>query len=345
MTIPSTASIEPSASPPEGDATRRRGRHLPGLSPRLTFLRRRVIRVLVSLALVVVATFLIVHIVPGDPVRAALGPSATPTLVAHARAELGLDKPELQQFADYVTGLFHGHLGLSLQTQRSVGTTLGDRLPVTLTLAGVAFAVAALLCVPIGMLTAVAVYRRRRRWLGNTVQWLLGAFIAMPDMLLGVGLIALFGITLHALPVAGWGTFAQLVLPVVALAIGPMSYLARIVHVEMLSVLETPFMTTARGKRLPAHLRYLRHALPNIITGALTAGGLVLTGLVAGTVIIETVFAIPGLGTTIVTSITAKDYPMIQGVVLLYASLVLGLNLVIDLILTALDPHSSLLEG
>jgi peptide/nickel transport system permease protein len=327
--------------PPDGDLPRRRD----GRSPRLTFLRRRVIRLLVSLALVIVATFLIVHLVPGDPVRAALGHSATPELVEHTRAQLGLDQPPLQQFWHYVTGLVHGDLGVSLQTQRPVGETLGDRTPVTLTLAGVAFAIAALAALPIGMATAVAVYRRRCRWLGNAVHWLLGAFIAMPDMLVGVGLIALFGITLHALPVAGWGTFAQLVLPVVALSIGPLSYLARIVHVEMLSVLETPFMTTARGKRLPARRLYLRHALPNIITGALTAGGMVLTGLVAGTVIIETVFAIPGLGTTIVTSITAKDYPMIQGVVLLYAGLVLGLNLVIDLILTALDPHSSLLEG
>jgi peptide/nickel transport system permease protein len=341
MTIPPTASSEPSAVPPDGVLPRRRD----GRSPRLTFLRRRVIRLLVSLALVIVATFLIVHLVPGDPVRAALGHSATPELVEHTRAQLGLDQPPLQQFWHYVTGLVHGDLGVSLQTQRPVGETLGDWTPVTLTLAGIAFAIAALAAVPIGMATAVAVYRRRRRWLGNAVHWLLGAFIAMPDMLVGVGLIALFGITLQALPVAGWGTFAQLVLPVVALSIGPLSYLARIVHVEMLSVLETPFMTTARGKRLPARRLYLRHALPNIVTGALTAGGMVLTGLVAGTVIIETVFAIPGLGTTIVTSITAKDYPMIQGVVLLYAGLVLGLNLVIDLILTALDPHSSLLEG
>ncbi len=128
-------------------------------------------------------------------------------------------------------------------------------------------------------------------------------------------------------------------------SVGPLAYLARIVHVEMLAVLETPYMTTARGKRLPARLLYLRHALPNMITAALTTGGLILTGLVAGTVLIEAVFVIPGLGSTIVSSITAKDYPMIQGVVLVYAALVLGLNLLIDLVLATLDPRSSIMEG
>jgi len=132
---------------------------------------------------------------------------------------------------------------------------------------------------------------------------------------------------------------------VLALAIGPMAYLARIVHVELLVVLDATYLTTARSKRLPGRLIYLRHALPNMLTSALTIGGLMLTGMVAGTVLIETIFAIPGLGTTIVSSITAKDYPMIQGVVLVYAGMVLVLNLVVDLVLMTIDPRSSLAEG
>lgn len=316
-----------------------------GPSPRALFVLRRLGRALVALAIVVVATFAIVHLVPGDPVRAALGPSASPALVARTRAELGLDRPELRQFLAYVGGLFRGDLGVSLQSRRPVGATLGERFPVTLTLAVLAFVIAAIGAVPIGVATAVAAWNGRRRALNAAVAWLLGGLIAIPEFLLAVGLIALFSIALPAFPAAGWGSAPEAVLPVTALAVGPMAYLARIVHVETLAVLATPYMTTARGKRLPARLLYLRHALPNMITAALTAGGLILTALVAGTVLIETVFAIPGLGSTIVSSITAKDYPMIQGIVLVYAVLVLGLNLVIDLVLATVDPRSSIMEG
>lgn len=339
MAVPSTASqVLPTGPTP----TRRGDRRLP---PRTAFVLRRVGRALVSFAVVVVATFLIVHLVPGDPVRAALGPSATPELVERTRVELGLDKPAFQQFVDYVSGLCHGDLGTSLRSHRAVGETLANRFPITFTLAVLAFLVAALCAVPLGVATAVTAWRRRRRVVNTAISWLLGALIAIPDYLLAVGLIALFGIAIPVLPAAGWGSAAEAVLPVAALAVGPLAYLARIVHVETLAVLDTPYMTTARSKRLPARILYLRHALPNMITAALTVGGLVLTGLVAGTVLIETMFAIPGLGSTIVSSITAKDYPMVQGVVLVYAGLVLVLNLLIDLVLATADPKSSIMEG
>ncbi|MFD0662276.1 ABC transporter permease [Thermocatellispora tengchongensis] len=315
------------------------------LPPRAAFVLRRIGRALVSLGVVVVATFLIVHLVPGDPVRAALGPSATAELVARTRAELGLDQPAFRQFLDYLSGLLRGDLGVSLRSHRPVAATLAERFPTTLVLACLSFLVSMLGAVPIGVATAVSAWGGRRRMVDAGLSWLLGALIAIPNFLLAVGLIALFGITLKAFPVAGWGGAAEAVLPVAALAVGPMAYLARIVHVEMLTVLGTPYMKTARSKRLPARLLYLRHALPNMITAALTTGGLVLTGLVAGTVLIEAVFVIPGLGSTIVSSITAKDYPMIQGVVLVYAVLVLGLNLLIDLVLATLDPRSSIMEG
>ncbi|MEV0620155.1 ABC transporter permease [Nonomuraea sp. NPDC050404] len=332
---------------PDDPAQAGRGDRAPlvRVPPRVAFVLRRAGRALVSLAIVVVATFLIVHLVPGDPIRAALGPSATPELVARTRAELGLDKPALQQFIDYVSGLLRGDLGVSLRSHIPVADTLAVRFPTTLVLACLSFLVAAAGAIPLGVATAVSAWGGRRRALDSGLSWLLSALIAIPNLLLAVGLIALFGVTLGVLPVAGWGGAAEALLPVAALAVGPLAYLARIVHVEMLAVLGAPYMTTARGKRLPARLLYLRHALPNMITAALTTGGLILTSLVAGTVLIETVFVIPGLGTTIVSSITAKDYPMIQGVVLVYAILVLALNLLIDLVLATLDPRSSIMEG
>jgi peptide/nickel transport system permease protein len=346
MTIPSTVvtaaptvlSTEPSPA--------RRGDRLFSIvgSPRLAFLLRRFVRAVISLAIVLVATFFMVHLVPGDPVRAALGPTAPAETVEMLRRTLGLDLPLGEQFAKYVGGLFRGDLGISISTQRPVAATLSERLPATLMLSVVSFIVAALGAFPIGVATAVSARGGRHRALDLGVSSLLGVVIAVPNFLLAVVLIWLFSIVVPLAPSAGWGTPQHAVLPVLALAIGPLAYLARIVHVEMVRVLDAPYITTARSKRLPAQLLYLRHALPNIVTATLTAGGVVLTGLVAGTVLIETVFVIPGIGSTIVSSITTKDYPLIQGVVLTYAVLVLAANLVIDLLLAVLDPRSAIAE-
>lgn len=325
----------------------RRGarRVLPGLSPRMSFLVRRVRRLLVSLAVVVVATFLIVHLVPGDPVRAALGPSATEELVAATRAELGLDKSTIDQFVDYVSGLLRGDFGVSIRTNRSVGATIAQRYPATLTMAVLAFVVAILGALPIGVASAISARSGKHGLRDSFVSSALGFLIAIPNFLLAVGLIAVFSVTLGWLPVAGWGQPQHMVLPVLTLALGPMAYLARIVQVEMLTVLDSTYITTARAKRLPPRLVYLRHALPNIVTSSLTVGGLILSGLTAATVLVEMVFAIQGLGEVTVAAVGGKDYPMIQGVVLVYAVTVLGVNLLVDLILITVDPRSSIAEG
>jgi peptide/nickel transport system permease protein len=346
MTIPSTVLTATPAIASTEPSRRRRGDRLISIvgSPRLAFLVRRLFRVIVSLAIVLVASFFMVHFVPGDPVRAALGPTAPPETVELLRRTLGLDLPLGEQFVNYIAGLFRGDLGVSISTQRPVATTLSERLPATLMLSVVSFIVAALGAFPVGVATAVSARAGRHRGVDLGVSSLLGIIIAVPNFLLAVVLIWLFSIVVPLAPSAGWGSPEQAVLPVLALAIGPLAYLARIVHVEMVRVLDAPYITTARSKRLPAHLLYLRHALPNIVTATLTAGGVVLTGLVAGTVLIETVFVIPGIGSTIVSSITTKDYPLIQGVVLAYAVLVLAANFVIDLLLAALDPRSAIAE-
>lgn len=347
MTIPSTVlTAQPTTLSTEPSPARRGDRLLSLVgSPRLAFLLRRFARAIISLAIVLVASFFMVHLVPGDPVRAALGPTAPPETVELLRRTLGLDLPIGEQFINYIAGLFRGDLGVSISTQRPVAATLSERLPATLMLSVVSFIVAALGAFPIGVATAVSARAGRHRAADLGVSSLLGVIIAVPNFLLAVVLIWLFSIVIPLAPSAGWGSPQHAVLPVLALAIGPLAYLARIVHVEMVRVLDAPYITTARSKRLPAHLLYLRHALPNIVTATLTAGGVVLTGLVAGTVLIETVFVIPGIGSTIVSSITTKDYPLIQGVVLAYAVLVLAANLVIDLLLAALDPRSAIAEA
>jgi peptide/nickel transport system permease protein len=157
-----------------------------------------------------------------------------------------------------------------------------------------------------------------------------------------VGLVYIFAVQLQWFPIAGQSDAMSYVLPVISLTVGSAAILARIVRVETLSVLGEDFVRTARAKRLPARTIYLRHALPNALTATLTFGGLLLTGLVAGTVLVENVFAWPGLGTVIVSSIQSHDYPVVQAVVLVYGLMVLAVNLLVDVLLALIDPRSTL---
>ncbi|GAA3666351.1 ABC transporter permease [Microbacterium marinilacus] len=315
------------------------------LSPRADFAIRRLGRLVVSLLIVVLAAFFVVHLVPGDPVRAALGPTAPAALVEATRAELGLDKPVPQQLLDYLGSLLQGDLRTSIQTGQSVSSTIASRFPNTLLLAALGFVVAVVGALPIGMGAALIARTGRGRAANGGISGFLGVLIAIPDFVLSVGLIAAFSMWLGIFPPAGWGEARNVVLPVLGLALGPMAYLARIVQVEMIKVLDSTYIATARAKRLPQRIILLRHALPNIVTATLTVGGLLLSGLVAGTVIIETVFAIPGAGNTLVSAVGTKDYPMIQGMVLVYAGMVLAVNLVVDLILITIDPRTTIAEG
>jgi peptide/nickel transport system permease protein len=298
----------------------------------------------VSLWVLVTVSFLMIHLVPGDPVRAALGMTAPTELVEAKRQALGLNDPLLTQYVHYLGNLLHGDLGESITTQLPVSETISQRLPATASLAVLAFLVAIAVAVPLGVTVAVATRRGRRRrtelaFAGGSV--VLGA---IPDFLVGVALVAVFAVGLGWFPVAGRTDASSYVLPVLALAIGPAAVLARIVRVEMLAVLETDYVRTARAKRLPARRIYLRHALPNAVTATLTLGGMLLASMVAGTVLVENVFSWPGLGSTIVQSIVTKDYPVVQGTVLVYGLGVLVINTLVDVALAVLDPRSTIGE-
>ena len=313
--------------------------------PWLRFALRRGGRLLVSLWVLVTASFLILHLIPGDPVRAALGPTAPAALVAARRASLGLDDPLWQQYLDHLLGVLTGDLGSSLGSSLPVSQIIGQRLPATLELALLSFLVVVALAVPVGVGMAVLTRggRRRRAELafssGSTV---LGA---IPDFVVGVAFVYVFSVTLGWLPVAGRTTPSSYLLPVLALAIGPAAALARIMRVEMLTALRADHVRTARAKRLPAAQVYLKHALPHALTASITLGGLLLGALVAGTVLVENVFSWPGLGSTIVSSILEKDYPVVQAVVLVYGAGVLLVNLAVDVVLSLLDPRSVIREN
>jgi peptide/nickel transport system permease protein len=314
-------------------------------SPWVGFVLRRLRRLLVSLWVLVTAAFFMIHLIPGDPVRASLGATAPQELVEARREALGLNDPLWQQYVDYLRNLLTGDWGSSMTTDVAVSQIIADRLPATVEIAAYAFVVIMLISLPVGVLMAALTRggRGRRTELAFTSSSVVVA--AIPDFLLAVGLVYTFGVSLGWVPVAGKSTIESYILPVLALAIGPTAVLARIVRVEMLTVLDADYIRTARAKRLPARWIYLRHALPNAVTTTLTVGGLLLGGLVAGTVLVENVLAWPGLGSTIVSSILSKDYPVVQGIVLVYGVGVLVINLVVDVALALLDPRSAIRES
>jgi len=312
--------------------------------PWVRFAVRRLGRLLISLWVLITASFLMIHLIPGDPVRAALGPTAPASLVAAKREEMGLDDPILVQYWHYLQHLFSGDLGTSMISQLPVADIVSQRLPATLALALLAFVVAVVVAVPLGVTMGVLTRRghgRRTELAFTTSSVIIGI---IPDFLIAVGLVYVFGVNLGWLPVAGNDTPSSYVLPVLALMIGPAAILARIIRVEMVAVLEADFVRTARAKRIPNRNVYLGHALPNALTASLTLGGLILGSMVAGTVLVENVFAWPGLGSTIVRSILTKDYPVVQAIVLVYGLGVLVANTLVDVVLAVIDPRSTIRE-
>ncbi|MBO9523684.1 MAG: ABC transporter permease [Nocardioidaceae bacterium] len=297
------------------------------------------------MAVVVTASFAMVHALPGDPVRSALGLRASPETIAATRERLGLDDPLWKQYVDYVWHLLHLDLGTSLDSQTPVSELLGQLVPATVKLGLVAFVVCIAIALPLGMLIGIATRDGRGRGLHLGFGGSTGLALSMPDYLLAVGLVFVFAVTLDVLPVAGMSGHSSYVLPVTALVIGPIAHLARIVRAETQRVLAEDYIRTARAKRLPARVVYLRHALPNTLTPTLTVSGMILASMLAGTVLVENVFAWPGVGAELVHSVIVKDYPVVQAVALFFGSAVLLINLVVDIAIAVVDPRSTIKES
>ncbi|MFC4914103.1 ABC transporter permease [Actinomadura gamaensis] len=311
-----------------------------GANPWLVFFARRLAGMAGVLVTLVVATFVMVQLIPGDPARALAGTDATGAQVEQFRHQLGLDRSLPSQFWSYVTGLLRGDLGTSFQTREPVSDVIGGRLPFTAELAFTAITVVLLIAVPLGMSVAIATRGGRRGRVDAAFTFVTGLVGATPEYVLGTLLVLIFAISLRILPAAGAATPSSLVLPVVAIALPSTCVLARIVRREAAVVLTQDYMRTARGHRLPPLTLYARHALPNLLTGTLTMGGLMLTAMLGGTIIVESVFAWPGLGGRVVEAIINRDRPVIQGTVLVLGILAALLNLIIDVLLGLLDPRT-----
>ncbi|MFC9328649.1 ABC transporter permease [Kitasatospora sp. NPDC057015] len=312
--------------------------------PWTRFLGRRTARLLLSLGVVLTASFAMIRLVPGDPVRAALGVDADPALVAARRHGLGLDTPFLTQYRHYLDGLVHGDLGTSLVTGTPVAELVRTRLPATLEIAGLAFLVTLAVALPGGLLAALRTRDGRRPRTELAFTAVTAGLVGVPDFVLAAGLTALLAVGLRLLPVAGAAGAESFVLPVLALSLAPTAVLLRIVRVEALKVLGEDYLRTARAKRLSPARRYLRHAAPNTVTAALTVAGSLLPALIAGTVLVEKVFAWPGIGSAMAQSVVAQDYPVVQAMVLVLGATVLLASLLVDVLLAVLDPRSTIRE-
>ena len=310
------------------------------ISPWQRFLVRRLAGLVGIFASLVVVTFFIVAALPGDPARSIAGPDATADRIEQVRHQLGLDQSLGHRFLAYVTDLLHGNLGTSFTGGDSVSSVIATRLPFTAQLPLITIIVVFLLSVPIGMSVAVACRSGNRQWLDGVFTLVTGFVGAVPEFVLATVLIVIFAIKLRILPAAGADTASALVLPIIALSLGPTCALARVVRRETSTVLAQDYLRTARGKRLGTMRLYLRHTLPNLLASTLTLGGVILTSLLGGTVLIEFVFNWPGLGSRVVQAVVARDYPVIQGSVLVLGMLAALLNLLVDVGLGLLDPRT-----
>lgn len=306
------------------------------LGPWGTFLVRRLVGLTAVAVTLVAGTFLMVQLIPGDPARVVAGAEATPADVELARHDLGLDRPLLEQFGTYTSGLLRGDMGTSFQTQEPVAEIIGGRLPFTAEIALLSVLVVLVLAVPVGLAAAARGSRRT----DASFTFVTGTVGATPEYIIGTLLVLGFAIELGWFPAAGAETLVSMVLPIAALVLPATCVLARIVRSEATHVLAQDYMRTARGRRLPPLRLYARHALPNLLTATLTLGGLILAGLLGGTVVVESVFAWPGIGQRVVEALLVRDYPVIQGCVLILGLLAALLNLLVDIVLALLDPRT-----
>ena len=299
------------------------------------YLVRRLLLTIPVLLGVATLVFSLIHFIPGDPAQAMLGEGAAPEDVAQLRARLGLDRPLLAQYGSFLQGLAHGDLGVSLRNDQPVLQQIVERMPATAELAFASMAVAVLIALPLGIIAAV--------WRGTAVDY--GAMtlslvgMSIPNFWLGPLLAIVFAVELGWLPVGGRGTLAHLVLPAVTLGAALAAILARMTRASLLEELREPYVLAARAKGVSRTRAILHHAFRNSLIPIVTILGLQFGVVLTGAVITETIFAWPGIGRLLIQSISFRDYPTVQGCVLLIAVTYVGVNLITDLTYGFLDPR------
>ncbi len=299
------------------------------------FLVHRLIRFFTVIFGVLLLTFLLIHLVPGDPVEVMLGESASSADRDALRSELGLNQPLLQQFGTYLNKLAHGDFGHSIHTKASIAELIKTRYPATLKLALLALMIGLLVGIPLGIYSAL----KAGRWQDILVTVISVRLSAMPAFWLGPVLMLIFAVWLGWLPVSGMESGASIILPAVTLGFGLSAILTRMTRTSLLEVLNDDYIRTARAKGLSERVVILRHALRAALLPIITIVGLQMGSLLAGAVITETIFSWDGIGRLLVESIEKRDYPVTQACVLIVALSYVVVNLLTDLLYKLADPR------
>jgi ABC-type dipeptide/oligopeptide/nickel transport system permease component len=301
----------------------------------LRFLVRRVLLTIPVLLGVATLVFSLIHMIPGDPVQSMLGEGASPDSVNELRSRLGLDRPLYAQYLSFLSGVAHGNLGTSLRTSEPVTTAITSRLPATFELAAAAMLVAVVIAIPLGVIAAVGA----GTFVDHIATTLALIGISMPNFWLGPLLAIVFAVELGWLPVSGRGTLAQLVLPAITLGAPLAAVLARMTRASVIDELRELYVMAARARGVSKARAVLKHALRNSLIPIVTVLGLQLGAVLTGAVITETIFAWPGVGRLLIQSIGFRDYPLVQGCILLIALTYVSMNLLTDLAYGLLDPR------
>ncbi|MBN1368562.1 MAG: ABC transporter permease [Dehalococcoidales bacterium] len=312
-----------------------------------SYIIRRLIQSVVIILLITVIVFLVMRLLPGDPIYMFISPeefnSSSIEKIEELRHELGLDKPIIVQYGDWLFGVIRGDLGTSILMRDSVASRIGLRLPITLHIGLLSFVIGTFL----GILLGIASALKRGKWPDTIVTIISNIGITMPAFLLGIILMYFFSLYLGVLPVAGytspfedfWMSTKQIIMPVICLALFPLASTARQTRSAMLEVVRQDYIRTARGKGLSEQTIIMRHALKNSLFPIVILSGVLFCAIIGGSVLIETIFNIPGMGRLAVDSILDKDYPVVQGVVLVISTIVVLVNLIVDISYGWLDPR------
>ncbi len=307
------------------------------------YILTRLLSLIPVLLIVAIVVFFLIHLTPGDPASVILGPQASPAEVEQLRDKLGLNLPLYQQFFDWFIGLFRGDLGWSISQNKPVLDAFLEHLGPTLSLSILAQAISIILAIPIGIIAA----RKRGSKTDQFFMVLVMLGMAVPSFLLGLLLMQLFGVKLKWFPVAGyeplsagvWNHLRYMIMPALALGIIQTAVIARMTRSSMLDVLSANYIKTAKAKGLKQRIVIYKHALRNASIAIITVVGESFGSLIAGAVVTETVFNLPGIGQLIMNSILRRDYAVIQGVILLASVSYLLVNLIVDLLYGVIDPR------
>jgi glutathione transport system permease protein len=300
----------------------------------LVYIAKRLLGTLPTLVLVTIAVFMFVHVLPGDPARLAAGADADETTVALVRHQLGLDLPLPAQFAHYAERMLHGDLGTSLRTRRPVSREIADRFMPTFALTLTSMAWSVVFGLVVGVVSAVW----RNRAPDAVGMTLAVSGISFPAFALGMVLMQIFSVQLGWLPSIGGGSWRHYILPSITLGAGVAAVMARFTRAAFVEVMQEDYVRTARAKGLAEWVVVLKHTFRNALIPVVTMMGLQFGFLLGGSIVVEAVFAWPGMGSLLVDSVNMRDYPVIQGLILLFSAEFIAINIVVDVLYGLINP-------